>query len=197
MVETLSGGHSHRMRGLKDSKRYVSALLDEMSPSVGDKWATPHGQKFVISCIMPENDMPSCTCNTTGAVFKPHVILSSIFNRTTFGQLYEGFKAAMGVDISSYDPRVPGTSPTATCRGDDIHEGLICNASIADSYENRRDASGQSINVNFSVRRFWQLSHLVRDKQHYMSKIPRSLKPLQGRLSGAGVRLGERWKYKR
>ncbi|CAN0285157.1 unnamed protein product [Discosporangium mesarthrocarpum] len=163
-----------------DNRRYISALLVEMSPSVGDKWVTPHRQKFVISRILPENDMPTCTCRVTKAVFKPRVILSSscIFNRTTFGQLYEGFKAAMAVDISSYDPRDPGASLIASCR-DDMYDfqrrGLVC----------------QSVDVNYGVCRFWQLSHPVRDKQHYMSKIPRSLRPLRGRLSVEGVSLGE------
>ncbi|CAM9720866.1 unnamed protein product [Discosporangium mesarthrocarpum] len=164
----------------RDSKRCVSAVLDETGPSVGDKWATPHGQNFVICCILPEKEMPLCTCGESGVQFRPHMILSSsyIFNRTTFGQRYEGFKAAMAVDLSSYDPKDPG-------------EGLLCDPGIPDSYDKWRDSMCQTVRVNYGVCRFWLLAHLVRDKQYYMSKVPRSLRPPGGRLSGAGVRLGE------
>ncbi|RKO92237.1 hypothetical protein BDK51DRAFT_8433, partial [Blyttiomyces helicus] len=66
---------------------------------VGDKLETHHGQKFTISSILPDDEMPKCVCATTEALFTPHFIVasSSVHYRVTPGQLYESWMGMSGV----------------------------------------------------------------------------------------------------
>jgi hypothetical protein len=84
----------------------VVAKCDDVPLRVGDKLGTLHGQKFVVSRIVEEDEMPLCTDTTTGLQFVPHIVMScsSVTNRLTMGQLYESFVSADLYDVASFEP---------------------------------------------------------------------------------------------
>ncbi|KAI8607763.1 hypothetical protein BC830DRAFT_1049303, partial [Chytriomyces sp. MP71] len=70
---------------------YAIVDLESTQVMVGEKFGTFHGQKGVISKIVPKGQMPRCRDPHTGEEFVPHLIIasSSISNRETLGQLIE------------------------------------------------------------------------------------------------------------
>ncbi|RKO85844.1 hypothetical protein BDK51DRAFT_46687 [Blyttiomyces helicus] len=157
-----------------NSRRAVVAQLNGAGIRVGDKLATHHGQKFTISRILPDNEMPKCVCATTGALFTPHVIVasSSVHNRVTPGQLYESWMGMSAVHRHDFNPidRWHCTTPLMV---------------------GKNRWSTQCVSADYGIAHFWQLYHLVRDKQQYMSGVPSSSSAIRGRLRESGVQVGE------
>ncbi|KAJ3083784.1 hypothetical protein HDU99_006287 [Rhizoclosmatium hyalinum] len=170
------------------------ALLAELrGPNlrVGDKLATWHGQKFTISRIIPRKDMPWCRCNVTKKEFQPHVIMarSSVDNRVTPGQIWESWLAMSTVNDHKYDILKPGVRIVVA---DDLDPRTItnwtCELPLKGVFES---GIAPTVTVAYGIAHYWQLYHLVRDKQQYMSEIPSSTSTVKGRLRGSGVRVGE------
>ncbi|EGG10204.1 uncharacterized protein MELLADRAFT_103664 [Melampsora larici-populina 98AG31] len=67
------------------------ATMESSGARIGDKFGTPHGQKFVLSQILSKDKMPSFQGCKTGEVFKPRVIIASysIHKCGAMGQLYQ------------------------------------------------------------------------------------------------------------
>ena len=51
----------------RNKTSYVLAYMQNCKLRVGDKLATQHGQKFTISQILDDNEMPTCYDEQTGA----------------------------------------------------------------------------------------------------------------------------------
>jgi DNA-directed RNA polymerase beta subunit len=173
--------------------RYVSLKLYNTGPRVGDKMATQHGQKFIVSEIRQRYQMPIMRCNKTGKSFRPHVIMacSSVHNRGTYSQVVE---ASIAVDTITSDIEDPRTYSQYIVYDNDAklyNPTKLNTCSLVRDGKTFKLPGGDSVVIDFGICQFWLLSQLVRDKQQYVDKLPRSIYPKLGRLHGAGVRISE------
>jgi DNA-directed RNA polymerase subunit beta len=208
-VETLWERVRHQIQRLQDlSEERVTKVRkgDELPPgvlklvkvfiamkrklSVGDKMAGRHGNKGVVSVIVPEEDMPR-----TADGFPVDLILNplGVPSRMNVGQILEshlGWAAKeLGLFIAS--PVFDGA------REDDIKE-LLDEAGLPRTgntvlYDGK---SGEPFDQKVTVGYIYmmKLHHLVDDKIHARSTGPYSLvtqQPLGGKAQFGGQRLGE------
>lgn len=158
--------------------------------TIGDKLAGRHGNKGVISKIIPEADMPYLSDGTT-----IDIIISplSVLNRMNLGQLME---THLGWAAKTLDEKI------AVPVFEKAHYGLIedklKNAGLPVSgkttvYDGRTGDAHQN-EVTVGVSYVMKLIHMVEDKTHARSTGPYSLvtqQPLGGKAQMGGQRLGE------
>jgi len=158
--------------------------------SVGDKMAGRHGNKGVVSRIVPVEDMPHLPDGTpVEIVLNPLGVPS----RMNVGQILEthlGWAAKlMGYKVSC--PVFDGASITETKRA--LREAGLPESGKSMLYDGRTGAPfDQEITVGFIY--MMKLSHLVDDKIHARSIGPYSLvsqQPLGGKAQFGGQRFGE------
>jgi DNA-directed RNA polymerase subunit beta len=158
--------------------------------SVGDKLAGRHGNKGVISKILPEEDMPYRADGTPIDVILTPLGVPS---RMNLGQILE-LHLGLAANTLNYQAIVP---PFAGATGDEIKEelvkaGLPANGKIP-LYDGRTgDKFQQDISVGYMY--ILKLHHMVEDKIHMRSIGPYSLitqQPLGGKAQGGGQRFGE------
>jgi len=158
--------------------------------SVGDKMAGRHGNKGVVSRIMPEEDMPYLPDGTpVEVVLNPLGVPS----RMNVGQILEthlGWAAkALGLWVSS--PVFEGASESEI-------KALLKKAKLPESGQSLlydgRTGEGFKSPVTVGYMYMMKLHHLVDDKIHARSIGPYSLvtqQPLSGKAQFGGQRLGE------
>jgi DNA-directed RNA polymerase subunit beta len=158
--------------------------------SVGDKMAGRHGNKGVVSRVLPEEDMPYLPDGTpVEIVLNPLGVPS----RMNVGQILEthlGWAAkALGVWVAS--PVFDGATES------EIREHLK-QASLPGSGKTRLfdGRTGKSFHQDVTVGQIYilKLAHLVDDKMHARSIGPYSLvtqQPLGGKAQFGGQRFGE------
>ncbi|MDD9820191.1 MAG: DNA-directed RNA polymerase subunit beta [Nitrospira sp.] len=158
--------------------------------AVGDKMAGRHGNKGVVSRILPEEDMPYLPDGTpVEIVLNPLGVPS----RMNVGQILEthlGWAAqALGVHVAS--PVFDGATETEI-------KALLKKAGLPESgqsvvYDGRTGEPFQSpVTVGYVY--MMKLHHLIDDKIHARSTGPYSLvtqQPLGGKAQFGGQRLGE------
>ncbi len=179
--DELSPGVNQLVRVYVAKKRKISE---------GDKMAGRHGNKGVIACILPEEDMPFLPDGTSlDLVLNPLGVPS----RMNIGQVLEahlGWAAHMlGISIAS--PVFDGASE------EDVF-GCFREAGISEDgkttlYDGR---SGEPFDERVTVGYLYmlKLAHLVDDKIHARSTGPYSLvtqQPLGGKAQFGGQRFGE------
>jgi DNA-directed RNA polymerase subunit beta len=176
--------------------------------SDGDKLAGRHGNKGVISTILPEEDMPFLEDGTpVDIILNPLGVPS----RMNLGQVLEahlGYAALVGFTKDGED--FEGPVHVATPVFDGAREGEILNA-IKSSHANRDNQrmvdnvgkarlfdgrSGEPYEepVTVGVAYILKLLHLVDDKIHARSTGPYSMitqQPLGGKAQFGGQRFGE------
>jgi len=187
----------------KHHDRLAVATMEFDSIRIGDKVATVHGQKQTVSTIIDRSRMPLCTDVVTGQKFKPHIIMasSSVHNHMTVEQVYEAWAGAEINDVSNFDPLGRYNVYTTSLDGSDGQllrtkecnfEGIGTDQVVVKSRNGHGDnAKPEPCVADYGICTFLHLMHLVRDKQHYCSSVPRGLQAPNGRLSGSSVRLGE------
>ncbi|MBI2595881.1 DNA-directed RNA polymerase subunit beta [Candidatus Daviesbacteria bacterium] len=158
--------------------------------SAGDKLAGRHGNKGVISKVVPEYDMPRLEDGTpVDIIIRPAAIL----NRMNLGQLLEahfGFAAKkLGYKIAA---------PVFEKIPEEILTEELKKAKLPVSGKSRLidgrtgDYFYQDVTVGYAY--FLKLIHMVEDKTHARSTGPYSLvtqQPLGGKAQMGGQRLGE------
>ncbi len=189
-----------------DIKKFSRANGDEMSPgvnmvvriyiaqkrkiSVGDKMAGRHGNKGVVSRILPEEDMPFMPDGTPlDIVLNPLGVPS----RMNIGQVLDvhlGYAAhALGWKIAT--PVFDGANEkdiTASLKLAGLEEDgktVLYDGRTGEQFDNR---------VTVGYVYFLKLHHLVDDKIHARSTGPYSLvtqQPLGGKAQFGGQRFGE------
>ncbi len=189
-----------------DVKRFTRENCDELSPgvnmvvrcyvaqkrkiSVGDKMAGRHGNKGVVSRILPSEDMPFLPDGTPlDIVLNPLGVPS----RMNIGQVLEthlGYAAhALGFKVMT--PVFDGAHES------DVREFLVKAGKSNDGktilYDGRTgEAFDNPVTVGYMY--FLKLHHLVDDKIHARSTGPYSLvtqQPLGGKAQFGGQRFGE------
>ncbi|MEK7575174.1 MAG: DNA-directed RNA polymerase subunit beta [Patescibacteria group bacterium] len=199
----MEGGKRGRIIGIKVFSRDKGDKLDSgiikrihievaelRTVSVGDKLAGRHGNKGVISKILPEEDMPYMPDGRPVDVILTPLGVPS---RMNLGQILE-LHLGLAAQINGYQAIVP---PFAGASETEIKEELV-KAGIPASgkvklYDGRTgEAFDQDIAIGYMY--ILKLHHMVEDKIHMRSIGPYSLitqQPLGGKAQGGGQRFGE------
>ncbi len=158
--------------------------------SVGDKLAGRHGNKGVISRILPEEDMPYMADGTPVDVILTPLGVPS---RMNLGQILE-LHLGLAAHTLNYQAIVP---PFAGATDTEIKEELV-KAGFDESgkMELRDGRTGVPFDQKIAVGYMYilKLHHMVEDKIHMRSIGPYSLitqQPLGGKAQGGGQRFGE------
>jgi len=171
-------------------KKIVIEIAQIRNISVGDKLSGRHGNKGVISKILPEEDMPYTEDGTP-----IDIILSplGVPSRMNLGQILE-MHLGMAANSLGYQAIVP---PFLGAKNEEIKEEL----KKAGLPENGRmklfdGRTGESFAQDVAVGYMYMLKlhHMVEDKIHMRSIGPYSLitqQPLGGKAQGGGQRFGE------
>ncbi|MDQ2933249.1 MAG: DNA-directed RNA polymerase subunit beta, partial [bacterium] len=171
-------------------KKIVIEVAQIRNISVGDKLSGRHGNKGVISTILPEEDMPYT------ADGKPvDIILSplGVPSRMNLGQILE-IHLGLAADTLGYQAIVPSFLGATH---DEIKEELK-KAGLPESGKMKLfdGRTGESFKQDVAVGYMYMLKlhHMVEDKIHMRSIGPYSLitqQPLGGKAQGGGQRFGE------
>ncbi len=171
-------------------KKIVIEVAQIRNISVGDKLSGRHGNKGVISTVLPEEDMPYMADGTP-----VDIILSplGVPSRMNLGQILE-IHLGLAANTLGYQAIVP---PFLGVKTEEIQAEL----KKAGFPENGRmtlfdGRTGESFNQDVAVGYMYMLKlhHMVEDKIHMRSIGPYSLitqQPLGGKAQGGGQRFGE------
>ncbi len=171
-------------------KKIVIEVAQIRNISVGDKLSGRHGNKGVISTVLPEEDMPYMADGTP-----VDIILSplGVPSRMNLGQILE-IHLGMAANTLGYQAIVP---PFLGAKNEEVQEELK-KAGFQDNgrmklFDGR---TGESFNQDIAVGYMYMLKlhHMVEDKIHMRSIGPYSLitqQPLGGKAQGGGQRFGE------
>ena len=171
-------------------KRIHITVAQVRNVSVGDKLAGRHGNKGVISRILPEEDMPYTEDG------KPvDVILTplGVPSRMNLGQILE-LHLGMAANTLGYQAIIP---PFAGAGEKEVKEELVAAGLPSDGKLWLRDGrTGETFAQRISVGYMYilKLHHMVEDKIHMRSIGPYSLitqQPLGGKAQVGGQRFGE------
>ena len=199
----LEGGERGRIVGVKVFSRERGSTMNSgiikrihvtvaqlRSISVGDKLAGRHGNKGVISRILPEEDMPY---SKDGEPIDIILTPLGVPSRMNLGQILE-LHLGLAAHTLNYQAIVPSF---AGATEEEIREELK-KAGFAPNgkmklYDGRTgDAFDQDIAVGYMY--IMKLHHMVEDKIHMRSIGPYSLitqQPLGGKAQSGGQRFGE------
>jgi len=171
-------------------KKIVIEVAQIRNISVGDKLSGRHGNKGVISTILPEEDMPYMADGTP-----VDIILSplGVPSRMNLGQILE-MHLGMAANTLGYQAIVP---PFLGARHEEIKEelkkaGLPENGKVKLFDGRNGEPFEQDVAVGYMY--MLKLHHMVEDKIHMRSIGPYSLitqQPLGGKAQGGGQRFGE------
>jgi len=171
-------------------KKVVIEVAQVRNISVGDKLAGRHGNKGVISTILPEEDMPHMADGTPIDVILTPLGVPS---RMNLGQILE-LHLGMAANTLGYQAIVPpfsGASDTEI-KEELVKAGMPENGKIKLFDGRTGEAFEQDIAVGYMY--ILKLHHMVEDKIHMRSIGPYSLitqQPLGGKAQGGGQRFGE------
>ncbi|OHA84716.1 MAG: DNA-directed RNA polymerase subunit beta [Candidatus Yonathbacteria bacterium RIFOXYC1_FULL_52_10] len=171
-------------------KRIHIEVAQLRSVSVGDKLAGRHGNKGVISTVLPEEDMPY-----TEDGRPVDVILTplGVPSRMNLGQILE-LHLGLAAQTLNYQAIVP---PFMGATADEIKKELEKAGFSQDGKMKLFDGrTGEAFEKNIAVGYMYilKLHHMVEDKIHMRSIGPYSLitqQPLGGKAQGGGQRFGE------
>ena len=171
-------------------KRVRVYVAQKRKLSVGDKMAGRHGNKGVVSRILPEEDMPFLPDGTTLDICLNPLGVPS---RMNIGQLLEGHlgRAAKALNWKIATPVFDGANENDIADAfelagiDSDGKTILYDGRTGEPFENR---------VTVGVMYYMKLHHLVDDKMHARSTGPYSLvtqQPLGGKAQFGGQRFGE------
>ncbi len=171
-------------------KKMVITVAQVRNVSVGDKLAGRHGNKGVISCVLPVEDMPyDEDGNPVDIILTPLGVPS----RMNLGQILE-MHLGLAAHTLGYQAVVPpfaGATVDEIC--DELEAAGFARTGKMPLYDGRTgDAFAQDIAVGYMY--ILKLHHMVEDKIHMRSIGPYSLitqQPLGGKAQNGGQRFGE------
>lgn len=157
---------------------------------VGDKMAGRHGNKGVISRVLPEEDMPYMKDGTPIDVILTPLGVPSRMNLGQILELHLGL-AAHTLNYQAVVPAFAGATDKEI-KEELVKAGFNANGKIT-LYDGR---NGEKFNQDIAVGYMYimKLHHMVEDKIHMRSIGPYSLitqQPLGGKAQGGGQRFGE------
>jgi len=165
-------------------------MRDLRKPEVGDKFATPHGQKGVIGFIAPEADVPFTARGVRpDLIFNPHGIPS----RMTVGYLLE----MLAGKVAALSGVVRDASAFAGEELGSLEDNLRKLGFRFDGKEVLyHGVTGQKLAVKIYVGNMYylKLGRMVKNLLHARASGKIALltrQPIEGRSRGGGLRLGE------
>jgi len=171
-------------------KRIHIEVAQVRNISVGDKLAGRHGNKGVISVILPEEDMPYMADGSPVDVILTPLGVPS---RMNLGQILE-LHLGLAANTLNYQAIVP---PFMGATVDEIKGELVKAGFREDGKMKLFDGrTGDTFDQDIAVGYMYilKLNHMVEDKIHMRSIGPYSLitqQPLGGKAQGGGQRFGE------
>ena len=171
-------------------KRVHVEVAQLRNVSVGDKLAGRHGNKGVISVILPEEEMPYMADGTPVDVILTPLGVPSRMNLGQILELHLGM-AANTLGYQAISPTFLGATDTEV--KDELEKAgyprdgkvVLFDGQTGEEFE-------QKISVGYM--HILKLHHMVEDKMHMRSIGPYSLitqQPLGGKAQGGGQRFGE------
>lgn len=199
----LEGGKKGRIVGVKvftreNGDHLESGIIKKIqvtvaqlrNVSVGDKLAGRHGNKGVISRILPEEDMPYLPDGTPIDVILTPLGVPS---RMNLGQILE-LHLGLAAHTLGYQAICP---PFSGATDDEIKEELVKSGYPEDGKVELVDGrTGEHFDQKVAIGYMYimKLHHMVEDKIHMRSIGPYSLitqQPLGGKAQNGGQRFGE------
>ncbi len=171
-------------------KRIHIEVAQLRNVSVGDKLAGRHGNKGVISIVLPEEDMPY---DKDGVPVDMVLTPLGVPSRMNLGQILE-IHLGMAASSLGYQAIVP---PFIGATDTEIKEELVKAGVQADGKVTLFDGrNGEEFKQKIAIGYMYilKLHHMVEDKIHMRSIGPYSLitqQPLGGKAQGGGQRFGE------
>ncbi len=171
-------------------KEVIVKVAQMRKITVGDKLAGRHGNKGVISKIVPVSDMPHLEDGTA-----VDIIISplSVLARMNMGQLLEAHLGWAAQKLG-YSVAVPAFEPIDEDRiWDELDKASLPRSGKIQLIDGRTGEPFKEETV-VGVAYILKLSHMVEDKTHARSTGPYSLvtqQPLGGKAQMGGQRLGE------
>ncbi len=186
-VYKLKVGDDLQQGVMKLAKVYIAK---KRKISIGDKMAGRHGNKGIISIIVPEEDMPFMEDGTT-----VDIILNplGVPSRMNLGQLYETMLGWAGEKLGLMYATPVFDGATRKDVEDELIKADLPVEGKVNLYDGR---TGDMIDDKVAVGTIYmlKLSHQVDDKMHARSTGPYSLitqQPLGGKAQSGGQRFGE------
>jgi len=165
-------------------------LRDLRKPEIGDKFATPHGQKGVVGMLAEEEDVPFTVSGIKpDLIFNPHGIPS----RMTAGYLME----IMASKVAALSGHISDASAFSGL-GLDTLEGNL--RKMGFRYDGKEimyhGVTGKRLAVKIFVGNMYylKLGRMVKNLLHARASGKIALltrQPIEGRARGGGLRLGE------
>ena len=171
-------------------KKVVIELAQVRNISVGDKLAGRHGNKGVISTILPEEEMPYMADGTPIDVILTPLGVPSRMNLGQILEMHLGY-AAHTLNYQAIVPTFSGATEQEV-RGELVKAGMPESGQVTLFDGRTGDAFEQPIAIGYM--HILKLHHMVEDKIHMRSIGPYSLitqQPLGGKAQGGGQRFGE------
>ena len=171
-------------------KKIVVTVAQVRNVSVGDKLAGRHGNKGVISRVLPVEEMPyDKDGNPVDVILTPLGVPS----RMNLGQILE-LHLGLAANALGYQAVVPPfAGATAEEIRDELEKAGYDRSGKMMLYDGRTgDALAQPVSVGYMY--ILKLHHMVEDKIHMRSIGPYSLitqQPLGGKAQNGGQRFGE------
>ncbi len=171
-------------------KRIIVEIAQIRNISVGDKLAGRHGNKGVISVILPEEEMPFMADGTPIDIILTPLGVPSRMNLGQILEMHLGYAA----HTLGYQAVVPifSSATVPEIKAELVKAGMPESGKVT-LYDGRTgDAFDQDIAIGYMY--MLKLHHMVEDKLHMRSIGPYSLitqQPLGGKAQGGGQRFGE------
>ena len=163
---------------------------DQRIPELGDKFATPHGQKGVIGAIVPEEDIPFTSSGIRPDVmFNPHGLPS----RMTVGYLLE----ILAGKVSCLRGKGVDATPFSGENKEELEEELTKLGFRYDGKETMYNpVTGKKMEAKIFIGNLYylKLKYMVANKIHGRASGKIALltrQPIEGRSRGGALRLGE------
>jgi DNA-directed RNA polymerase subunit B len=172
------------------NKIFQVRMRDLRIPELGDKFATPHGQKGIVGFVAPEEDIPFTSKGVRPDVmFNPHGIPS----RMTVGYLME----LLAGKVASLSGRIVDASSFSAEPLDSL-ENQLKRLGFSESGKEilYNGISGKRMPVKIYIGNMYylKLKYMVADKMHARASGKIALltrQPIEGRSRGGALRLGE------
>ena len=160
-------------------------------PTLGDKFASRHGQKGVIGMLIREEDMPY-----TKDGIRPDIIINphAIPSRMTIGQLIECVTGKMCSHLGCFNDATPFTSVNQEELFDIVENKCGFSRHGDEILYSGFSGKQMSTRIFIGPTYYQRLKHMVKDKinSRQTGKVTLKTKqPPSGRANGGGLRIGE------
>ena len=159
-------------------------------PELGDKFATPHGQKGIVGMIVPEEDIPFTARGVRpDLIFNPHGIPS----RMTAGYLLE----LMAGKVGCLTGKSVDATPFSGTPAEELEADLVKSGFRFDGKETMyHPITGKMMTAKIYIGNMYylKLKYMVANKMHARASGKVALltrQPIEGRSRGGALRLGE------